>query len=130
MLTKIASGYWHVTDAQTGFTACNKKVIKVLPFKKLYTNYGYPNHLLVMLNIYNFRVIDVYSKPIYNVGEVSNIRVRIVVFRISWLLLKSFLWRLKEKYIIRDFHPLVFFYLLGFTFSLSTIFLFIRLFYY
>ena len=32
---------------------------------------------------------------------------------ISWLLLRAFLWRLKEKYIVRDFHPLVFFYVLG-----------------
>ena len=37
-----------------------------------------------------------------------------VVPRISWLLWKGFLWRLKEKYVIRDFHPLVFFYFLGF----------------
>ena len=33
--------------------------------------------------------------------------------RISWLLLKGFFWRMREKYVIRDFHPLVFFYLLG-----------------
>jgi len=26
------------------------------------------------------------------------------------------LWRLKEKYVIRDFHPLVFFYLFSFLF--------------
>ena len=31
----------------------------------------------------------------------------------SWLLFKCYLWRLAEKYIIRDFHPLVFFYLAG-----------------
>ncbi len=34
--------------------------------------------------------------------------------RISWLLVKGFFWRMREKYVIRDFHPLVFFYLLGF----------------
>jgi hypothetical protein len=33
--------------------------------------------------------------------------------RISWLLFKGFWWRLREKYVIRDFHPLVFFYALG-----------------
>jgi hypothetical protein len=33
--------------------------------------------------------------------------------RISWLLVKGFFWRLREKYVIRDFHPLVFFYALG-----------------
>ena len=37
-----------------------------------------------------------------------------VVFTLSFLLLKLFLWRLKEKYVIRDFHPLVLFYLMGF----------------
>jgi len=47
-------------------------------------------------------------------GERSGIRIRRVVPRISWLLWKGFFWRLREKYVIRDFHPLVFFYALGF----------------
>jgi hypothetical protein len=29
-------------------------------------------------------------------------------------LIKAFFWRLREKYVIRDFHPLVFFYAFGF----------------
>ena len=33
--------------------------------------------------------------------------------RISWLLFKAFWWRLGQKYVIRDFHPLVFFYVFG-----------------
>ena len=40
-----------------------------------------------------------------------------VVPSISWLLFKGFWWRLWQKYVIRDFHPLVFFYLLGFVMS-------------
>jgi hypothetical protein len=40
--------------------------------------------------------------------------LRKVVPRISWLLLKGFFFRMREKYVIRDFHPLVFFYFLGF----------------
>ena len=57
---------------------------------------------------------DFPSRPIYGVGERSGIRLRKVVPRISWLLVKGFFWRMKEKYVIRDFHPLVFFYFLGF----------------
>ena len=49
------------------------------------------------------------------------------MFTIPWLLFRLFLWRLKEKYIIRDFHPLVFFYILGYIFFLLTILLFSRL---
>ena len=36
---------------------------------------------------------------------------------ISWLLVKGFWWRLWQKYVIRDFHPLVFFYVLGLLMS-------------
>jgi len=64
-------------------------------------------------------VRDFPSRPIYGVGEQSGIKIRRVVPRISWLLLKGFLWRLREKYVIRDFHPLVFFYVLGFAMTVA-----------
>ena len=69
--------------------------------------------MLVHLNVWNARVRDFPSRPIYGVGERSGIRLRKVVPRISWLLVKGFFWRMREKYVIRDFHPLVFFYALG-----------------
>jgi len=113
LLTKIASGYWHVADSQTGYTAISRGALELLPLDKLYPRYGYPNHLLVMLNVYNHRVVDVPVKPVYHVGEKSGIRLHKVIPRMSWLLLKQFLWRMKEKYVIRDFHPLLFFYAFG-----------------
>jgi hypothetical protein len=73
--------------------------------------------MLVHLNVQNARVRDVPSRPIYGVGERSGIRVRSVAPRIAWLLFKGFWWRMKEKYVIRDFHPLVFFYALGILMS-------------
>ena len=96
----------------------------------MYKRYGQPNDLMVRLNVYNFRVADVPVEPVYHVGEKSGIRIRKVIFTISWLLIKMFLWRMKEKYIIRDFHPLVFFYLLGAMFGVSTVMLFARMIYY
>ncbi len=113
LLTKIASGYWHVADSQAGYTAISLETLDRLDLDRVYTRYGFPNDLLVHLNVINARVRDVPSRPIYNVGERSGIRIRKVVPRISWLLLKGFFWRMREKYVIRDFHPLVFFYLLG-----------------
>jgi len=113
LLTKIASGYWHVADSQAGYTAIALPMLESLDLDRVYPRYGFPNDLLVHLNVWNARVRDVASRPIYNVGERSGIRLRKVVPRISWLLLKGFFWRLREKYVIRDFHPLVFFYLLG-----------------
>ncbi len=127
LFTKIASGYWNIADSQSGYTAINRKALKVINWDLMYKKYGQPNDVLVRLNVENFKVTDVPVEPVYNVGEKSGIKVHKVVFTIGWLLLKLFLWRMKEKYIIRDFHPLVFFYLLGFSFGIGTIFLFLRM---
>jgi glycosyltransferase involved in cell wall biosynthesis len=121
LLTKIASGYWHVADSQAGYTAIGLESLERLDLDRVYTRYGFPNDLLVHLNVINARVRDIPSRPIYNVGERSGIRIRKVVPRISWLLLKGFFWRMREKYVIRDFHPLVFFYLLGIVMTLAGI---------
>ncbi|MBN2790135.1 MAG: glycosyltransferase family 2 protein [Candidatus Delongbacteria bacterium] len=130
LLTKIASGYWHVADSQSGYTAINKKALKTIDWDKLYRRYGQPNDLLVKLNIYNFKVRDVLINPVYDVGEKSGIKVRKVLFTLSWLLLKLFIYRMKEKYIIRDFHPLVLFYSFGISLFALSIPLLIRMLYY
>ncbi len=114
LFTKIASGYWHVADSQAGYTALGLDALRRLDLDRVYRRYGFPNDMLVHLNVINARVRDVPSRPIYGVGERSGIRLRKVVPRISWLLVKGFFWRMREKYVIRDFHPLVFFYALGF----------------
>ncbi|HEX3291438.1 MAG TPA: glycosyltransferase family 2 protein [Gaiella sp.] len=117
LLTKIASGYWHVADSQAGYTALSLEALRRLDLERLYRRYGFPNDMLVHLNVQSARVRDVPSRPVYGVGERSGIRIRHVAPRIAWLLFKGFWWRLKEKYVIRDFHPLVFFYVLGILMS-------------
>jgi glycosyltransferase involved in cell wall biosynthesis len=118
LLTKIASGYWHVADSQSGYTAVSRETLELLDLDRIYKRYGFPNDMLVHLNVVNARVRDVPSRPVYGVGEDSGIRLRRVVPAISWLLTKAFFWRMREKYVIRDFHPLVFFYVFGILFSL------------
>jgi len=126
-LTKIASGYWHVMDSQTGFTAINQKMLALIDWDKMYPRYGMPNDILVRLNVYNARVADVPIEPTYDVGEKSNLKPAKVFFTIPLMLLRMFFWRLKEKYIIRDFHPLVLFYFFGILMALLSLGLFIRL---
>ena len=127
LLTKIASGYWHIADSQNGYTAINKKSLKLIDWDKMYKRFGQPNDLLVRLNINNLKVQDVHINPVYNVGEKSEIKIHRVIFTISWLLLKRFFWRIKEKYLIRDFHPLIFFYFFGILFLIITLILATRL---
>jgi glycosyltransferase involved in cell wall biosynthesis len=125
-LTKIASGYWHVADSQTGYTAINKRALQLIPLEDIYPRYGMPNDLLVTLNIYNMRVTDVPVQPIY-ADEKSKLKIRRVLFTISFLLVKLFFRRMFQKYVIRDFHPLVLFYMLGILLFVMDFFLFIRL---
>jgi glycosyltransferase involved in cell wall biosynthesis len=125
-LTKIASGYWHVMDSQSGFTAINRTMLELIDWGKMYRRYGQPNDILVRLNVYNARVCDVISRPVYGVGERSRLRISRVCFTIPKILVTLFIWRLKEKYIIRDFHPLVLFYFSGLTLALISVLLMLR----
>jgi glycosyltransferase involved in cell wall biosynthesis len=120
LMTKIASGYWHVADSQSGYTAISLAALKAIDLDSIYPRYGMPNDLLIKLNIASFRVRDVSIRPVYNVGEKSGIKVRKVMFTIPWILIKGFWSRMFQKYVIRDFHPLIFFYLFGFIFFVLT----------
>ncbi|MBL7201000.1 MAG: glycosyltransferase family 2 protein [Anaerolineae bacterium] len=127
LLTKIASGYWHVADSQSGYTAANLNVLRTIDWDRMYKRYGQPNDLLVRLNVYSFRVRDVPVNPVYNIGEESGIRPVRMIPRLSWLLAKLFLYRMVQKYVIRDFHPLVFFYGLGSGLLVAAVALAVRL---
>lgn len=117
LMTKIASGYWHVADSQTGYTVISLEALDVINLDHLYPRYGFPNDVLVELNVFNFLVADIPIRPVYNVGERSGIRLWKVIPTLSWLLFRRFWYRMFQKYIIRDTHPLVLFYLTGFAFG-------------
>jgi glycosyltransferase involved in cell wall biosynthesis len=116
MLTKIASGHWHIADPQCGYTAISRQALGSLDLDRLSKGYQFENSMLVYLNVLNLRVVDVPVRPIYGIGEDSGIQHGWAMLAFTLYLALSFVWRLKEKYIIRDFHPLVFFYLFGLLF--------------
>lgn len=113
MLNKIASGYWHISDPQMGYTVISRKGLQTLDLKNITRGYQFENSMLLHLNVHDLRVVDVPVKAIYGIGEKSGISHWWALWAFSIYLLKAFFWRLKEKYIIRDFHPLVFFYAFG-----------------
>ncbi len=113
-LTKFCTGYWHIIDPQNGYTAITSHALQTLDLDTMYPRYGYPNDLLVKLNIYNFRVLDVIIPARYG-AERSKIKLITYIPHVSMLLLDGFIYRLKEKYVMQSLHPLIFFYLMGFT---------------
>jgi glycosyltransferase involved in cell wall biosynthesis len=115
ILTKLASGYWHVSDSQTGYTAISLEGLNSIKLYEIYKTYGVPNDMLVKLNIAFCTLREVEIKPIYNVGEQSKMKVFKIIMPILWLLLKSFYKRLWQKYFFRDFHPLFLLYHFAFV---------------
>jgi glycosyltransferase involved in cell wall biosynthesis len=114
VLTKIASGYFKTMDVVDGYTAATLKVLETIDWSAAWQGYGYPMDFLVRLNGYGFRVIDVPRTAIYTPGErQSQIKGLRYALRVSPMLVRDFFWRMSFKYMYRDFHPLVFFYLTG-----------------
>jgi glycosyltransferase involved in cell wall biosynthesis len=121
ILTKIASGYWHVSDTQTGFTAISKVALNSINLSKIYPTYGMPNDLLVKLNIAFCTIKEITIKPVYNIGEKSKLKVFKIVLPISFLLFKSFFVRLWIKYLFKDFHPLFLLYHFAFVLLIASV---------
>jgi glycosyltransferase involved in cell wall biosynthesis len=119
LMTKVASGYWHVADSQTGYCVANLRSLSTIDLDMLYPRYGFPNDLLVHLNVYDFKVRDIPIQPVYGVGEQSGIKLWRVIPTLSWLLVRRFWYRMFQKYVIRDTHPLVLFYVFGLLFGLA-----------
>ena len=113
LMTKIASGYWTVSDTQTGYTAISLSALNRIQLYDIYHSYGCPNDILVKLNIAGCTLLEVPIKPVYNVGERSKMKILKVVPRISMLLIKDFFKRLWNKYLVDSFHPVFLMYMFG-----------------
>jgi glycosyltransferase involved in cell wall biosynthesis len=107
-MTKAASGYWQVFDPQNGFTAIRASALRALDLDALARGYVFENDLLVKLNIIGARVRDVAIPAQYG-SEKSRIKLWKFVPQAAWHLKKSFLRRVYEKYVLRDFHPIALF---------------------
>ena len=127
ILTKIASGYWHVSDTQTGYTALSNHGLNSIPLYKIYKRYGMPNDMLIKLNIAFCSIREVKIKPVYAVGEKSKLKILKVSVPILMLLIKGFFTRLWTKYLFRNFHPLFLLYNVAFLIFISNSYFFYHL---
>jgi glycosyltransferase involved in cell wall biosynthesis len=92
-LTRVASGYWSLSDPQNGYTAISADALSAIDIDGLYDRYGFCDDLLVRLNLAGMSVEDVAMPAIYG-DEESSIQYRTFVPWLSWLLWRRFIWRL------------------------------------
>ena len=114
IMTKMASGYYKIFDVVDGYTAISRRAIELVDWSKAWKGYGYPMDFLVRLNAYGLKVKDVPRRAIYLAGErQSQIKGLPYALRVAPMLVRGFFWRLFARYLVRDFHPLLLFYLFG-----------------
>ncbi len=113
ILTKFATGYYALMDPQCAFTAIKNSALRQIPIQEMTRGYGYNAEVLCMLNIQNYSVTNVEVRPVYG-EEKSKIKLWKYIPKTSLILIRLFFKRLWRRYIVKDFNPLVLFYLFAF----------------
>ena len=111
-MTKMASGYWHIFDAQNGYLAITRETLESIPLDKIDNSYAFENSMLSLLNVENWSVADVPMPAIY-ADEVSSMSLARIVFSFPPKLLRMFLRRLFLKYLIYDVSPISIYMITG-----------------
>ena len=104
ILTKFASGYFHIMDPQMGYTALNVSILEKVNIRNLIKRYGYPGQLLFLLNMVDAKVVDVEVTPHYDV-EKSGIKLITFVPKLIFLLVKLFIQRVTKKLLKEKMSP-------------------------
>jgi len=96
-LTKIASGNYAINDPQDGYTAISRDALKKMDVDSIYPYYGYCNDMIIKLTALKCRIIEVPRPYTYTNDAVSKIRYHCYIPKVSGLLLRAFLSRIKRK---------------------------------
>lgn len=111
-LTKIASGYWDVTDSQNGYTAITRSALLQIGIEDLFEYYAYCNAILVRLNVHGIQIADVEVPTKYG-EEVSDIEISEFILKVTPMLFRNFLWRLRSMFGGRQTLPIALLYVVG-----------------
>ena len=96
-LTRIAAGSMKINDPQNGYTAIKCQALEHLTLDNIYSRYGYCNDILVKLCVARAKIIHLPMPAVYG-NEKSKIRYWRYIPKVSWLLLRLFVWRLKVQF--------------------------------
>lgn len=99
--SKVASGYWTVTDPTNGFTAIHRKALEAINLDKVRQSYFFESDMLFRLSIANCVVADVPMLSVYG-EEKSNLKISKVLFEFPWRHSINFLKRIFYRYYLRE----------------------------
>lgn len=96
-LTRLASGNFTISDPQNGYTAITREALIRINPDSIYPWYGYCNDMLVRLVVAGARISQVSMPAVYG-EEKSKIRYWRYIPKVSLLLLRDFIWRIKSQW--------------------------------
>lgn len=102
VLTKAASGYWHVFDSQCGFTAVSAPFLRLIDLDRVARDYFFENDMLIQLNGIGARVVDVPVTTIYG-AETSYVRIHHVALSFPPRLISKAIQRFWRRHLLTDF---------------------------
>ncbi|HQE32587.1 MAG TPA: glycosyltransferase family 2 protein [Propionibacteriaceae bacterium] len=111
-MTKLASGYWNLFDAQNGYTATRTDVLERLPLDHISQGYSFENDYLIHLNILQTGATDVPIAALYG-EETSTISLKRVIPELLRLLTFGFWKRIWYRYVLWSFSPVAVLLFLG-----------------
>ena len=100
-ITKFSTGYWNVADPTNGFTAIRTSVLAEIPLNKISNRYFFESDMLFRLGMISAVVNDVPLKTVYK-DEISNLKIRNIIFEFAYKNLKNYIKRILYFYYIKD----------------------------
>lgn len=113
-MTRLASGYWRMFDAQNGYYAIGPRALNEIDFDSLSQGWSYGNDLLINLNILGMKIKGIPIPAVYG-DEVSHMRMWKVIPNLGTFLFLGFFRRFYRKYVLRGIHPIALFFFSGLT---------------
>ena len=101
LLTKFASGYWHISDPTNGYLAIHKEALRLLSFGRISRGFFFETSLLIQLNILRAVAFDIPIPARYQ-NERSSLSVMRAAFGFPPRLIRGLLQRILWRYLFYD----------------------------
>jgi glycosyltransferase involved in cell wall biosynthesis len=102
-LTKLSTGYWHIFDPNNGFTAISRTALARVPLQKIDSRYFFESDMLFRLYLSGCVTKDVSIPAIYG-DEVSNLKIRRVLFEFPVKHFRNLIKRIFYSYYLKQFN--------------------------
>jgi dolichol-phosphate mannosyltransferase len=112
LMTKFASGHWHISDPTNGFLAIHRAAFSRLSEHLIAKRFFFETSLLIHLNIIRATVVDVPVPARYG-DETSNLSIVRSLFEFPLKLLQHFCRRVLFRYFLLDINAASVFFVAG-----------------